>query len=145
MSAAVACRSGRTAAGRTPDPISVAAAALACAVAGEVPENSHQEICVGEPGEKDCARSPSHRPSPLTSWGAMPPGATRSSASPVLEYDATAYPLAASRRVAPTESTSGNAAGYSTRPSPVLPLAATTTTPAARASAVAEPSAAPGT
>src|SRR3989442_154411 len=47
MSPAVAWRRGRTVPGLTPLPISAAAAALAWAVAGEGPANSHQLICEG--------------------------------------------------------------------------------------------------
>src|SRR5258706_14628308 len=101
MSAAVACRSGRTADGDTPDPISAAAAALACAVAGEGPADSHQEICVGEPGGEDCPRTPAPRPAPFTSFEAIPPGAARARASPPFEYEGARHPAAASRRARP--------------------------------------------
>src|SRR4051812_42818184 len=84
--AALAWRKDRTSLGAAPFSINAAAAALGWGAAGEVPAKSHQANCVGASGANDCARTPSHSPSWLTSWSGWPPGPARSSASPELEY-----------------------------------------------------------
>ena len=63
--------------------------------------------------------------SSVTSASGPPPGATRSSCGPVLEYSAT-QPCSV---VAPTETTSWARAGYATARAASLPAAPTTSTP----------------